>query len=105
LGEPLVKRQRLSVGVHRQRRAAGRVHADANDLPGAESFHGFLRRGKRLPDGDLRAFDIIGGMLPGKVRIAAQDDPLRAMLVIPDRRADFTAMAVSSTRARTELVP
>ena len=91
-GEPLVKRQRLAFGVHRQRRAAGRVHADADNLIGAESFHGFLRRGKRLPDGDLRAFDIIGGMLAREIRIAAQNDTLRAVLVIPDRGADFTTM-------------
>ena len=90
--EPLVKRQRLAFGVHRQRRAAGRVHANANHLVGTKSFHGFFRRGQRLLDGDLRAFDIIGRMLPGEIRVAAQDDARRAVFVIPDSGADFTAM-------------
>jgi hypothetical protein len=76
-------------GVHGQRRAAGRIHADADNLIGAESFHGFLRRGERLPDGDFRAFDVIGGMLAREIRVARQDHALRAVGVIPDRGAGF----------------
>ena len=85
LGEPAVERQRLAVAVHRQRRAAGGVHADADDLVRREAAHRFLRRRQRLLDGDLRARDVIGRMLPREVRVARQDDPLRAVRVVPDR--------------------
>ena len=36
------ERERLALGVHRQGSAARRVHADADDLFRAKSFHGFF---------------------------------------------------------------
>ena len=57
-----------------------------------ETLHGFLRRGERLLDGDLRAVDVIRGMLPGEVRVARQDHALRAVRVSPDGGGDFRAV-------------
>ena len=49
-GESLVERQRLAVRVHGQRRAAGGVHADADDLFGLETADGFFGVGERFLD-------------------------------------------------------
>ena len=91
--------------IHRQRRAAGRVHADADDLRRLETAHVFLRVGERLFDGDFRAVDVIGRMLPRQVRVARQNHAGRAVLIIPDRRGHFAPLAVLTISARTEFVP
>jgi len=90
--EPLVKRQRLAVGIHGQWRAAGRIHTDANDLIGAESFHGFFCRHQRLSNRDFRAANVIRRMLPREVRVARQNHALRAVRVSQDGRGDFRAV-------------
>ncbi len=87
-----LERERLPVRVHRQRRAAGRVHADADDLFWFEAARVFLRVGQRLFDGDFRALDVIGGMLAGEVRVARQNHARRAVFVVPNRRADFASV-------------
>jgi hypothetical protein len=86
LGKPFVISQRLAARVHRQRRAPGRVHPDADDLFRLESAHGFLGRSQGLLDGDLRALDIIARMLPRQVGVASQNHALRAVFVAPNRR-------------------
>ena len=92
VGELLLEHERLASRVHRERRAAGGVHADADDLAGVETFDGFLRRGERLLDGCFRAFQIVGGMLPRKVWIAREDDASGAVRITPDSGGDFRAV-------------
>ena len=87
-----LERERLTGRVNRKRRAAGRVHADADDLVGTETFHGFLRRGECLLDGDFRAIDVIRRVLPRQIRIARKDDTLRAVRVSPDGGGDLRAV-------------
>ena len=71
-------------------RAAGRVHANADDL---FRLNRAVFSPRRVPvDGDFRALDVIRGMLPGEIGIAAQDDALGSVFVIPDRRAGFMAI-------------
>src|SRR5688572_18815095 len=92
LVEPLLEREWLAVWVHRQRRTACGIHPEADDLVGPEAAHVFLRIGERLLDADLRALDVIGGMLAGEVWVARQDYARGAVFVIPNRRADFLAV-------------
>ena len=92
LGKVFVEREWLAMGIHRQRRAAGRVHAQADHLLRLEGAHFFLRVGECLFDGDFRALDVVRGMLPGKIGIAAQEDALGSVFVIPDRRASLVAI-------------
>ena len=60
----------LPLCIHGQRRAAGGVHAEADDLVRLEAAHGFFGGGERFLDGDLRAGDVIGRMLAGEVGVA-----------------------------------
>ena len=82
----IVECERLAAGIYRQRRGAGRVHANADDLLRHETARVFLRVGKGFFDGDFRALDVIGGMLAGEVRVAPQDDALPAVFVTPNGR-------------------
>ena len=84
-GEPAVEGERVAVAIHRQRRAARGIDPDADDLVRREAAHGALGHGERLLDRGLRAGHVVGGMLPGKVRVARQDDALRAVGVVPHR--------------------
>ena len=92
LGELFLERQRLSVGVHRQRRAASGVHADANDMFRPEPTHVLLRFGQRFLNRDLRAFDVVRRMLAGDVRVARQNHAGGAVFVAPDSGGELLAV-------------
>ena len=85
LGEPPVEGKRVAVAVHRQRRAARGIDSDADDLLRRKAAHRPFRHCEGLLDRGLRPSDIVRGMLPREVRVARQDDPLRAVRVIPNR--------------------
>jgi hypothetical protein len=90
LREPAVERQRLAIAIHRQRRAARGIHPDPDNLIRREASHRPLRQHECFLDRDFRPRDIVGGMLPGKVRIARQDNPLRTVFIIPNRGRHLT---------------
>ena len=90
--EFLLERERLAFLIHGQRRAAGGVNANADDLAGAKTIDRLFRRRERLFDGDFRAADVIGGMLPRQIRVAGQNHARRAVGIIPNRRRDFRAV-------------
>ena len=87
-----LKHERLTVRIHRQWRAAGRIHADADDLVGAETFDIFPGGGKCLLDGDFRPGEIIRWMLPRQIGVARQNDALRAVRVSPHGGGHFRAV-------------
>jgi hypothetical protein len=88
----LEQRQRGALAVERHGRAARRVHADAHDLIRREALHRFACGSERPFDGDLRALEIVGGVLSGQVRVAPKNHPLGAVGIGPDRRGDFPAV-------------
>ena len=85
LGEPPVEGERMPVPIYRQRRAARGIHSYADNLLRREPAHRPLRQRERLLDGDLRPRDVVRGMLPGKVGVVRQNDPLCAVGVVPNR--------------------
>ena len=87
-----VERQRLPVGLHRQGRAAGGVHTQANNLAGIEPAHILPGFGEDFFNGDFRAFDVVGGMLPRQVRVARQNHTRIAVGVSPDSGGDFRSV-------------
>ena len=91
-GEPPVKGKRLATGINGQGSAASRVDPDADDLLRFEAAHSSFGDAERPGEGDLGAGDVVERMLPGKVRIARQNDPLPPVRIIPERGGYFAAI-------------
>ena len=98
--------QRRALAIDGQRRRAGRVDADADDVLRPEAPLS-LRRLDRLADRLAKTLDVIGRVLPGQVRVLGieQDAGLAARIVVHARRPLLSPSATSTTTARTLLVP
>src|SRR5207253_1874138 len=91
-GEPAIQRQRTALGIHGQRSAAGRIHADADDLLRLEPAHRAPRGSESLLNRGLCPSYVIRRMLAGQVRVTGEYHAIRAVGIIPNRRRDLTAI-------------
>ena len=87
--KPFVERQRLSVAIHRHRRASRRVHADSRNLSRHKTSGRFSRCGNRPTDRHLRSLHVIGRMLPRQIGIMRKNDALLPVLISPRGIADL----------------
>ena len=91
-GEPSAERQRLAIGIYRQRRAAGSVDTNPDDLPGVEAFYGPFGERQRFLDRPFGTGDVIGGMLACQIGVPREDHTFDAISIIPNRGRYFAAI-------------
>ncbi len=91
--ERLQHRQRRAVAVHGQRRRAGGIDPDADDVLGIEGRLGPPRLRHGAGDGDFHAFEVVRRVLPGDVMVGrVEKDPRLARLILIDGRAQLPAV-------------
>ncbi len=90
--EFLAEGERRPLRIDRYRRRPGGIHADADDPLGREARRG-LSLHKRALDAAFEAFEVVGGMLPGDVRVGGiGDDSLIAARVVVHEGGDLFAV-------------